>query len=60
MTSNTSSPLKLFLSDFILEHLEFKGVIVYETFDIELEEINQPQLEWEGINCFLRAFSLRL
>ena len=57
MTSDTASLLKLFLPDFILEHFEFKGVIVdEETFNIELEEINQPPLEWEGIKVLSKGF----
>ena len=57
MASDTASLLKLFLPDFILEHFEFKGVIVDdETFNIELEEINSPPSEWEGIKVLSKDF----
>ncbi|MFP5079406.1 transposase [Pedobacter sp. JCM 36344] len=57
MASDTASLLKLFLPDFILEYFEFKGVIVDdETFNIELEEINSPPSEWEGIKVLSKGF----
>jgi hypothetical protein len=55
--SDTASLLKLFLPDFILEHFDFKGIIVDgETFNIELEEVNTSPSEWEGIKVHSNGF----
>ena len=57
MASDTASLLKLFLPDFILEHFDFKGIIVdEETFNIELEELNNPPSEWDGIKVNSNGF----
>ena len=61
MPSSTTSLLKLFLPDFILENFEFKGVIEdSETFHIELEELNTPPSEWDGMKICRKAFFHRL
>jgi len=57
MASDTASLLQLFLPDFILDHFEFKGVIVdNETFNISLEEINTPPFEWGNIKVLSKGF----
>ena len=57
MSADPSSLLKLFLPDFLLEHFVFKGVITdAETFHIELEELNLPPSEWEGIKVLSKGF----
>ncbi|RZL10611.1 MAG: transposase family protein [Pedobacter sp.] len=57
MASDTASLLKLFLPDFILEHFDFKGIIVdEETFNIELEESNNLPSEWGGIKVHSNGF----
>jgi hypothetical protein len=57
MSSAKASLLRLFLPEFILEHFEFKGIIEdKETFHIELEELNNPPSEWEGIKVLSKGF----
>ena len=57
MSSESTSLLKLFLPDFILEHFEIKGVIEEpETFHIELEELNAPPVEWSGKKVQSKGF----
>jgi hypothetical protein len=57
MPSAAASLLRLFLPDFILENFEFKGVIEdSETFHIELQELNVPPSEWDGIKVLSKGF----
>ncbi|MBB2151882.1 ISAon1 family transposase N-terminal region protein [Pedobacter gandavensis] len=57
MPSSTASLLKLFLPDFILENFEFKGAIEdSDTFNIELEELNNPPSEWDDIKVLSKGF----
>lgn len=57
MSSATASLLRLFLPEFILENFDFKGVIEdSETFHIELEELNIPPSEWDGIKVLSKGF----
>ncbi|MBC8985966.1 transposase [Pedobacter sp. N36a] len=57
MPSATASLLRLFVPDFILENFQFKGVIEdSETFHIELEELNNPPSEWDGIKVLSKGF----
>lgn len=57
MPSAAASMLRLFLPDFILENFEFKGVIEdSETFQIELEELNNPPSEWDSIKVLPKGF----
>jgi len=57
MSSVTTSLLRLFLSDFILENFEFKRVIEDSgPFHVELEELNTRPLEWDGVKVLSKGF----
>lgn len=57
MPSTTSSLLKLFLPDAILENFEFTGAIEdTDTFHIHLEEQNKHPLEWESMKVHSKGF----
>jgi hypothetical protein len=57
MPSTTSSLLKLFLPEFILENFEFTGVIEdADTFHFHLEEVNKLPSEWESIKAHSKGF----
>ncbi len=57
MPSPPGSLLKLFLPEFILENFEYKGALEdIDTFHIDLEEMNTPPLEWDGIKVLSKGF----
>lgn len=57
MSPNNADLLKLFLPDFILDNFDFNGAITEDdTFHINLEEINNPPAEWEGIKVHSKGF----
>ena len=57
MSPNNADLLKLFLPDFILDNFDFNGAITQDdTFHINLEEINNPPAEQEGIKVHSKGF----
>lgn len=57
MAFDTTSLLRLFLPDFILENFEFTGSIEEsDTLHIHLEEINRLPSEWESIKVESKGF----
>jgi hypothetical protein len=57
MSSDTTSLLKLFLPDFILDHFQIKGVITdKDTFHIQLEELNVLPVEWGAVKVLSKGF----